>query len=255
MDKNVQSVVNAYSAGEIREAWGKGRKEGFSDYELSLIQSHCHNYDAAVLNVGCGAGRESFAFNKLGFRNVRGIDCTEALLQIAKKRSKEEGYNIEFEFATADKLPYQAGTFDIVTFFENIYGHITPHSARIGSLIEINRVLKPGGLVIMVVNSIYHRWRYFAAFKMLEMFRMLYNPNGMEKGDKFWGRGRKTNPQGKAQVKIHWFKPEEIPEDARKIGLSVLQATTVEGILKNPKVNSTKLRGQGWLIYVLQRLN
>ncbi len=255
MDKNVQGIVNAYSTGEICKAWGKGRKEGFSDYELLLIQSYCHNHDAAVLNVGCGAGRETFAFNNLGFRNVRGVDCTDALLQIAMNRNKEEGLNIEFKLAMADNLPYPSNTFDVITIFENVYGFITPHSARIDSLTEVKRVLRPGGLIMLVVNSILHSWRYFAAFKMLEALRMLYNPNEMEKGDKFWGHEHKTNPQDKTRVKIHWFKPEEIPEDARRIGLSVLQATTIKGTLKNPKASSTKLRGQGWLIYVLQQPN
>jgi ubiquinone/menaquinone biosynthesis C-methylase UbiE len=255
MSKNTQDVINAYSTGAVYENWGSSRKRGLSDYESALIQTYCSDRDAAILTVGCGAGRETFALYKLGFRNVRGVDCTEALLQVAMNRNKEEGLSIELKLAMADNLPYPSNTFDIITVFENVYGHITPHSARMDSLTEIKRVLKPGGLVMIVVNSIYHRWRYFAAFKILETFRMLYNPNRMEKGDKFWGHARKVNPQGKAQVKIHWFRPKEVPEDARKIGLSVLQATTIEGILKNPKVSSTKLRGQGWLIYVLQRLN
>jgi SAM-dependent methyltransferase len=246
MSKNTQDVINAYSTGTIYQNWGS-QKRGLSDYESALIQTHCSDRDATILTVGCGAGRETFALYKLGFRDIRGVDCTDALLQVAMNSNKEEGLNIEFKLALADNLPYPSNTFGVITVFENVYGHITPHSARMDSLTELRRVLKPGGLVMIIVNSIYHRWRYFAAFKMLETFRLLYNPNEMEKGDKFWGQERKANPQGKARVKIHWFKPGEIPEDARRIGLSVLQSTTVEGIKKTRKQIQQNFMGRGGL--------
>jgi SAM-dependent methyltransferase len=59
----------------------------------------------------------------------------------------------------ADNLPDSSNTFDIVTVFENVYGFITLRTARIGSLREIKRVLKQGGIAMLAVNTIYNRLR------------------------------------------------------------------------------------------------
>ena len=252
MSKNIQDVINAYSTGAVYENWGS-KKGGLRDCEAALMQAHCPDRDAVILTVGCGAGRETFTLYKLGFRNVRGIDCTDALLQVAMNRNKEEGLSIEFKLAMADNLPYPSNTFDVITIFENVYGFITPHSARIASLTEVKRVLKPGGLVMLTVNSIFNCWRYFAFIKMTEILRIFYNPHEMEKGDKFWGEERRASSEGIARTKTHWFRPDEITEEACSAGLSVLQVTTNVGVCKNPKINSAKLHGQGGLVYVLQR--
>jgi hypothetical protein len=97
-------------------------------------------------------------------------------------------------------------------------------------------------------------WRYFAFIKMLEILRTFHNPHGMEKGDKLWREARRTSAESKVDVKTHWFRPNEIPEDARQIGLDVLLSTTSAGVRKNPKENSTRLHRQGRLVYTLQQL-
>jgi len=250
----VQSIARIYSSEQRFQKWSSKQDAGLWPQELALIETHCLDHDAEICNIGCGSGRETFALYHMGYRHVRGIDCTPALLEIARRRSKELGLNLQFDLGTADNLPYPSKTFDVVTMFENLYGHITLLSARLRSLAEVRRVLKPGGIVLMTATSIYHGWRYFLFIKMLEIFRVFYNPCGMERGDKKMKGASKSKEGSCIEVaRSHWFRPHEISHDARDVGLSVVQQTTVTAICRNPKGNSTKLHNQGRLVYVLQR--
>ena len=94
---------------------------------------------AKVLEVGCGAGRQSRTLKKLRpDLQVYGCDLSERA--IAEARSYNDG--VEYKMADANRLPYDTATFEAVMLFD-VLEHVPEVASVVG---EVARVLKPGGL-------------------------------------------------------------------------------------------------------------
>jgi SAM-dependent methyltransferase len=99
-----------------------------------------------LLDVGCGHGYIHSKLSKNGF-DVVGIDVASEVLQIAKKMNPTVPY---FPF-DGHSIPFKKNTFDIVTLV-CVMHHISP-SKWSKFLIEIRRVLTPGGLIIVIEHN------------------------------------------------------------------------------------------------------
>lgn len=95
------------------------------------------------LDVGCGGGIITEDLAKLS-NNVFGIDPSQASLNTAKKHAKQTGLNINYLQATAENLPFDDNSFELVTCCD-VLEHVDDLTQVIR---EINRVLKPGGTFV-----------------------------------------------------------------------------------------------------------
>ncbi len=101
-----------------------------------------------LLDAACGSGRFlhqlAQAFPAM---QMSGIDLSQAYLQEAARYLRGRR-NVSFEQANAEALPFENGSFDIVTCVY-LY-HELPNEVRRRVTAEIARVLKPGGLFVFV---------------------------------------------------------------------------------------------------------
>jgi uncharacterized peroxidase-related enzyme len=93
-----------------------------------------------LLDVACGSG---LAVELATLRGARcaGIDASPRLIAVARDRSPEADLRV----GDMNALPWDDGSFDVVTSFRGIWG-TTP-----GALAEVHRVLAPGGRVAFTV--------------------------------------------------------------------------------------------------------
>lgn len=96
-----------------------------------------------LLDVGCGGGILSEEFSRLGCI-VCGLDVSAASITTARNHALHEKLAIEYRVGTAEALPYDAGSFDVVVCCDMLE-HVTNIEEVI---IESARVLKPGGLFL-----------------------------------------------------------------------------------------------------------
>lgn len=97
----------------------------------------------SVLDDGCGGGRYTAAWRKLGAEPAVGVDISEINIADARRRAEAAGLDrIEFELSDVLSLRFASGSFDIV-FSNGVLHHTTDWRRGIGELV---RVLKPGGL-------------------------------------------------------------------------------------------------------------
>ncbi|HFZ8994073.1 TPA: class I SAM-dependent methyltransferase [Citrobacter freundii] len=101
---------------------------------------------ASVLDMGCGAGHASF----IAAQNVRQVvayDLSSQMLEVVARAAKEKGLsNIATQQGYAESLPFEDRSFDVV-----ISRYSAHHWHDVGqALREVNRVLKPGGVLIMM---------------------------------------------------------------------------------------------------------
>ena len=106
------------------------------------------------LDIGCGIGLYSFLLAEaVGFNgHIVGIDITEEFLEKACLLASDKGLEnrVAFKKADASRLPFEDNTFDWAGSMDFIgYGNQDPTSL----LREVARVVKPGGLVFILIWS------------------------------------------------------------------------------------------------------
>ena len=93
-----------------------------------------------VLDVACGEGYGCHALQQAGAAQVIGVDLSEEAVRHARTR-----YGVDARVGSAEELPLDAGSLDLVVTFETIE-HV-PHPACFVD--ECARVLAPGGRLVL----------------------------------------------------------------------------------------------------------
>jgi SAM-dependent methyltransferase len=104
-----------------------------------------------VLDLGCGSGRHLVYLAKHGFE-VYGIDISETGIKLSKEWLKEE--NLKANLKIGDiykKLPYPNNFFDAIISVQVLHHNKIEKIRK--AIKEIERVLKPGGLIFITVRK------------------------------------------------------------------------------------------------------
>lgn len=137
VEKQFGSQASAYLSSAVHAA---GR-------DLQRLSERLSGFpQAKVLDLGCGAGHASFvAAGQVA--QVTAYDLSSQMLDVVKQAAKDKGLkNIVTAQGYAEVLPFDEGTYDVV-----ISRYSAHHWHDVGqALREIKRVLKPGGVFIMM---------------------------------------------------------------------------------------------------------
>lgn len=98
------------------------------------------------LDVGCASGYMTSEISKSFPKGQYfGIDIYDKAIEYAKRKYP----NIKFKVASASQLPFKDESFDLILFYETIEHVENPKEC----LMEIRRVLKKGGRLILTMDS------------------------------------------------------------------------------------------------------
>lgn len=106
---------------------------------------------SSVVDIATGTGDLAIALAQAKIKNVIGIDISNGMLNVGRKKIKKLDLTDKIDMVQADSedLPYEDNSFDAATVafgvrnFENLDK----------GLCEIYRVLKPGGLFVILETS------------------------------------------------------------------------------------------------------
>lgn len=104
-----------------------------------------------LVDVGCGRGEMLDAFSKLTSFEVEGLDGDISAVSLNKNRVQIADFNI-------DRFPYQDETVDVV-FSKSVIEHLSNPEHFMS---EIYRVLKPGGVLILLTPAF--EYTYWGSF-------------------------------------------------------------------------------------------
>lgn len=155
-NKTLEKVYAASSDDERRDAyneWADDYDKDVSGFGIQLpyvgacIFSRFVELDTGrFLDAGCGTGMHTLPLSLMGYSNFHGIDLSDGMLAIAKKR---EIYDNLQRMALGGPLDFETDAFDVTYSI----GCLAPGNAPPNSLDEFIRVTKPGGLVIWSTHA------------------------------------------------------------------------------------------------------
>jgi len=154
-----------------------------------------------LLNVGCAHGPDFLPF-KDSFE-LHGIDFSPRMLEMAEKFAAKHEFRASLVETDARHLPYPDATFDWAIAVAT-YHHIEDSEERLRALIELYRVLQPGGEAFITV---WNRWQ-----------------------PQFWFRSRDTLVPWHGRDRTlyryyHLFSYREMEKVARQAGFELLESS------------------------------
>ena len=104
--------------------------------------------DKKILEVGCGAGIDLVHFARAG-ANVTGIDLSTTAIDLACRNIEQNRLSADLHVMNGESMQFPDNTFDLV------YAHgVLQYTADAEKMVvEIYRVLKPGGEAILMVYN------------------------------------------------------------------------------------------------------
>jgi ubiquinone/menaquinone biosynthesis C-methylase UbiE len=118
--------------------------------------------DTLEVAVGTGLNLRHYAADV----RLTAIDFSPAMLDLARRRAEQLGRHVDFREADASALPFAAASFDTVVC---TYGLCAiPDDSRAVS--EMNRVLRPGGLLLLADHVAGAAWPTRAVQRIFEVF-------------------------------------------------------------------------------------
>jgi len=105
--------------------------------------------DGPIMDLGCGTGSQLLQLARLApGRELIGIDIDTAILERARGKLTAAGVSARLLHGSADALPLD-DTSVVVAITSLVMHHLTP-ATRLRTLVELARVLQPGGRLIVV---------------------------------------------------------------------------------------------------------
>jgi ubiquinone/menaquinone biosynthesis C-methylase UbiE len=131
-----------------------------------------------ILDVGCGTGvLARFLAEQCRGSQVTGIDASPPMIRVATRRRSLS--NCAFKVALAEELPFEDSSFDAVV--SSLFFHHVDVDLKHKSLLEIRRVLRPGGQLLVADMGppyttlgralSYGAWLFFRQPEILENIR------------------------------------------------------------------------------------
>ena len=151
---NKEVVKNFYYSDSLKldirlNTWKKfgTNKKSFIEWILGMMNLK-GNPNLRLLDVGCGTGDLLYAASKINDNlKIYGVDISKAM--IYRTKIKNFKFKKNFIVGEAEKIPFNSAFFDRLVSVHTL--HHVPNIKK--AIKEFYRVIKPGGLIIIVTGN------------------------------------------------------------------------------------------------------
>lgn len=115
----------------------------YIDETYSLFFSKLPEGSTKILDIACGTGKSTEPLVRTGLE-IYGVDHDSRMIAEAQKQAAQKNLPIHYAVAAVEHLPYADNTFDAITVGTAFHWFVND-----AAIAEIQRVLKPGGLLFI----------------------------------------------------------------------------------------------------------
>jgi SAM-dependent methyltransferase len=142
----MQHVYPVFYELEETHWWYVGRRRIITSF-VKEICAQITGRRPHILDVGCGTGANLKTLSEFG--DAEGVDVSQDAIDFCRERGLTN-----VKLGAAEELPYESGTFDLVTALD-VVEHLDDD---VGGLREMHRVLRPGGRALIFVPTFMWLW-------------------------------------------------------------------------------------------------
>jgi ubiquinone/menaquinone biosynthesis C-methylase UbiE len=220
-----EAVAEHYTSGYEAGRLHTGEEKLDRERSRELLKRFLPPAPATILDVGGGPGDHACWLAKQGYA-VHLIDITLVHVQLAKEASRcqPEAPLASANVGDACALSWKAEAVDTVLLFGPLY-HLTDKADRLQALQEAYRVLKAGGVLLVIGIS-----RFTSTSDGLR-HGFLKDPRFTEIVKEDLKNGQHKNPTGKPEYFMETFfhHPDELRNEVAEVGFVVTGIYGVEG--------------------------
>ncbi|PZD77641.1 bifunctional demethylmenaquinone methyltransferase/2-methoxy-6-polyprenyl-1,4-benzoquinol methylase UbiE [Mesonia sp. K7] len=115
-----------------------------------------------ALDIATGTGDLAISLAEAGVKNVIGLDLSEGMLKVGRKKVAEKNLDIELKQGDSENLPFENNTFDAITVSFGVRNFETLEKG----LSEIYRVLAPSGIFVVLETSVPTKFPFKQGYKI-----------------------------------------------------------------------------------------
>lgn len=121
-----------------------------------------------ILDIATGTGDLAILMAQTNAREIVGADISEGMLEVGRKKVAEKGLEgrIKLVYGDSEKLPFADNHFDAITVAFGVRNFETLEKG----LAEILRVLKPGGIFVILETSVPVKFPFKQGYKFYTRF-------------------------------------------------------------------------------------
>ena len=128
-----------------QQLWASGNP--YIAIATGMTGRHVQDFDAAILDAGCGTGNMAQILHQLGYRNIDGLDPSSGMLAVARKK---QIYQHLHQLYLGSRVELPDESYDAVVAAGVLtHGHAPPES-----LDGILKLTRAGGIIIFSLSEI-----------------------------------------------------------------------------------------------------
>ena len=138
-------LYDEWAQGYDQQIWASGNP--YIAVANGLVGKHLPDWDARILDAGCGTGNMAQILHQTGYHNIDGLDPSTGMLAVAERK---QIYQQLFPLYLGAEIDLPADSYDAVVAAGVLtHGHAPPES-----LDGILQVTRPGGVIVFSMSRI-----------------------------------------------------------------------------------------------------
>ncbi|WP_396178285.1 bifunctional demethylmenaquinone methyltransferase/2-methoxy-6-polyprenyl-1,4-benzoquinol methylase UbiE [Flavobacterium sp.] len=127
-------------------------------WRKKVLKLVADTHPESILDIATGTGDLALLMTQTSATKIIGLDISAGMLEVGRKKISEKKLDAKIEMVLGDseKIPYDDASFDAITVAFGVRNFETLEKG----LAEILRVLKPGGIFVILETSVPERFPY-----------------------------------------------------------------------------------------------
>ncbi len=141
----LDALYDAWALDYDQQIWASGNP--YIAIATGMVGRHLPDFDARILDAGCGTGNMAQVLHQMGYDRIDGLDPSEGMLEVARRK---QIYRELFPLYLGAAIDLPPASYDAVVAAGVLtHGHAPPEA-----LDGILTLTRPGGIIVFSLSQI-----------------------------------------------------------------------------------------------------